>query len=143
MPGGGDDREVAQLRSGIVNIIDTTLGIKADLVPITCEPKYRAAFARRRRCTLVDSSGAQFEAWCARPEDIIVGKLMAWQEGRSAKHPSDIRAVLVFMLSGLAGEPLDIGYIAQRALRIGPEAAALWQQLLDQARADIATRPPA
>lgn len=125
------------------NIIDTTLGIKADLVPITREPEYRAAFAHRRRCTLVDSSGAQFEAWCARPEDIIVGKLMAWQEGRSAKHPSDIRTVLVFMLSGLAGEPLDIGYITRRALRIGPEAAALWQQLLDRARADIATRPPA
>jgi hypothetical protein len=125
------------------NIIDTALGIKADLVPITREPEYRAAFTHRRRCTLVDASGAQFEAWCARPEDVIVGKLMAWQEGRSAKHPSDIRTVLVFMLSGLAGEPFDVDYVTRRVLRIGPETAALWQQLLDQARADIATRPPA
>jgi hypothetical protein len=125
------------------NIIDAALGIKADLIPITREPEYRAAFAHRRRCTLVDASGAQFEAWCARPEDIIAGKLMAWQESRSAKHPSDIRIVLVFILSGLAGEPLDTDYVTQRALRIGPEAAALWRQLLDQARADIATRPPA
>jgi hypothetical protein len=130
------------MQSGMMfNIIDTALGIKADLVPITREAEYRAAFARRRRCTLVDTSGAQFEAWCARPEDIIAGKLMAWQEGRSAKHPSDIRTVLVFILSGLAGEPLNTDYVTQRALRIGPEAAALWQQLLEQARADIATRP--
>jgi hypothetical protein len=123
------------------NVIDTALGIKADLVPITREPEYRTAFAHRRRCALVDASGAQFEAWCARPEDIIAGKLMAWQEGRSAKHPSDIRTVLVFILSGLADEHLDIDYVTQRALRIGPEAAALWQQLLDQARADIAAQP--
>ena len=130
------------MQSGIMfNIIDTALGIKADLVPITREPEYRAAFAHRRRCTLVDTLGAQFEAWCARPEDVIAGKLMAWQEGRSAKHPSDIRTVLVFMLSGLAGEPLDVDYVTQRAVRIGPEATALWQQLLDQARADMDTRP--
>jgi len=122
------------------NIIDTALGIKADLIPITREPEYRAAFAHRHRCTLVDASGAQFEAWCARPEDIITGKLMAWQESHSARHPSDIRTVLVFILSGLASEPLNIDFVTQRALRIGPEAAALWQQLLDQARADIANR---
>jgi hypothetical protein len=59
----------------------------------------------------------------------------------TAQHPSDIRTVLVFMLSGLAGEPLDIDYVTQRAVRIGPEATALWQQLLDQARADMDTRP--
>jgi len=37
----------------------------------------------------------------------LTGELMAWQEGRSDKHPSDIREMLAFALSGLSDEPLD------------------------------------
>ena len=59
------------------NIIDTTLGAKADLVPLSREPAYRRAFARHIRRTFTDENGSEFEAWCARPEDIIIGKLMA------------------------------------------------------------------
>jgi len=37
-------------RMGIIfNLIDTGLGIKADLIPLTREPAYRVAFARRVR----------------------------------------------------------------------------------------------
>ena len=38
-----------------------------------------------------------FDIWCARPEDIIVGKLMAWAEGRSRKHETDIYEMMVFL----------------------------------------------
>ncbi|MDY7080503.1 MAG: hypothetical protein SXV54_26790 [Chloroflexota bacterium] len=100
------------------NIIDTTLGVKADLVPLTQEPAYRRAFVRRARRTFADEDGTEFEAWCARPEDIITGKLMAWQEGRSDKHPGDMREMLVFVLSGLSDESLDIGYINLWAARL-------------------------
>jgi hypothetical protein len=122
------------------NIIDTSQGVKADLVPLSGSPAYREAFARRTRRTFQDESGNEFEAWCACPEDIILGKLMAWQEGRSAKHPADIREMLVFVLSGLSDEELDLGYVSVRVARLGTEAAELWHGLLDQAQADIASR---
>ncbi len=64
------------------------------------------------------------------PEDIIVGKLMAWQEGRSAKHPSDIYVVLSFMLSDLSEAEFDTDYVTRRAAQIGSDAFELWHQLL-------------
>jgi hypothetical protein len=129
-------------RMGIMfNIIDTTLGAKADLVPLSREPAYRRAFARRIRRTFTDEDGAEFEAWCARPEDIIVGKLMAWQEGRSDKHPSDIREILAFALSDMSDEPLDMGYISLWAARLGADVAQLWNRIRRQAEEDIQQRP--
>jgi hypothetical protein len=111
------------------NIIDTERGTKADLVPLSREPEYREAFANRirRRFSLLD--GSAFEAWCARPEDIIIGKLMAWDEGRSMKHPNDILAILDFK-GQIDGKPLNIERISARASRISPDAAKLWRELL-------------
>jgi hypothetical protein len=123
------------------NIIDTTLGVKADLVPLTREPAYRRAFARRVRRAFADEDGTEFEAWCARPEDVIIGKLMAWQEGRSDKHPSDIREMLAFALSGLSDEPLDVGYINLWAARLGTDVTQLWKRLRQQAEEDVRLRP--
>ena len=126
-------------RLGIMfNIIDMNQGVKADLVPLSGSSGYREAFARRARRTFRDESGNEFEAWCARSEDIILGKLMAWQEGRSAKHPSDIREMLVFILGGLSDEELDLHYIARRAAQLGTEVADLWQVLFNQAQGEIA-----
>lgn len=126
---------------GIVfNIIDMDQGVKADLVPLSGSPGYRESFARRTRRTFQDESGSEFEAWCARSEDIILGKLMAWQEGRSAKHSSDIREMLVFILSGLSDEELDLAYVSVRVARLDTEAEELWHRLLDQARAETASR---
>jgi hypothetical protein len=123
------------------NIIDTTLGVKADLVPLTREPAYRRAFARRVRRAFADEDGTEFEAWCARPEDVIIGKLMAWQEGHSDKHPSDIREMLAFALSGLSDEPLDVGYINLWAARLGTDVTQLWKRLRQQAEEDVRLRP--
>jgi len=85
------------IRMGIMfNIIDTERGEKADLVPLTMASPYRQAFRRRVR-QRVDVPGAKpFEVWCARPEDVIVGKLMAWAEGRSRKHETDVREMMVY-----------------------------------------------
>jgi hypothetical protein len=117
-------------RMGILfNLIDTELGIKADLVPLTREPGYRMVFDRRVRRVFQDESGVMFEAWCAQPTDIIIGKLKAWAEGRSAKHPADIAVMLAFALSGLSDAPLDMPAIAAAAARLGPDVAALWASL--------------
>ncbi len=128
-------------RLGIMfNLIDTELGVKADLVPLTREPDYRAAFARRIRQSFQDESGQVFEAWYAQPTDIIIGKLKAWKEGRSAKHPSDIYAMLVFALSGLSDVELDRRAITAAATRLGPDTDELWRSLCVRAEAEIERR---
>ncbi|MBI3740193.1 MAG: hypothetical protein HY257_00355 [Chloroflexi bacterium] len=116
------------------NLIDTERGAKADLVPLSREPKYRQAFARRIRRTFQDENQIPFEAWCARPEDIIVGKLRAWVEGKSVKHPNDIYAMLVFIFGGYSDVALDLDYVAHNAFEVGKETIELWRDLVERAK---------
>lgn len=128
-------------RMGIMfNLIDSTRGTKADLVPLSREPEYQYAFARRMRRTFQDENGIPFEAWCARLEDVIVGKLKAWTEGQSTKHPNDIYAMLVFTFAGFSDVPLDLNYVTLRAARYGAETTTLWNQLVARAQQDAKYR---
>ena len=128
-------------RMGIMfNLIDAELGVKADLIPLTREPGYRAAFSRRLRQSLQDETGQKFTAWYAQPTDIIIGKLKAWAEGRSAKHPNDIYAMLVFALSGLSHIELDLQAITVAATRLGTDVTELWQSLLNRAESEVQER---
>jgi hypothetical protein len=115
------------------NIIDTGEGVKADLVPLRREPEYRLAFERRIRDVFTDENGATFEAWVAQPTDIIIGKLYAWNEGRSNKHPNDIYSMLVFDLSGFSDPKIDYELISAKASSIGKETQQMWEQLLARA----------
>jgi len=122
------------IRMGIMfNLIDTQEGVKADLVPLTREQEYRSAFSRRIRRPFSDGE-TEFEAWCARPEDIIIGKLQAWNEGRSTKHPSDIRDILLFLLDKDNTEPYDLTLVDKAAHRMGADVAELWRSLLARAQ---------
>jgi hypothetical protein len=126
------------MRLGIMfNLIDTSEGVKADLVPMTREPGYRAAFARRVRQTFEDEEGNRFDAWCAQPADIIIGKLKAWTEGRSNKHPADIHQMLVFSLSDLGTIQIDQTLVTTEAARLGSETLALWKELVARAEAEV------
>jgi len=90
------------IRLGIMfNIIDSSYGEKADLVPVTMHPRYPQVLANRIRHQVEIPDHEPFEAWYARIEDIIIGKLMAWTEGRSRKHETDIYEMLVFHYLGL------------------------------------------
>jgi hypothetical protein len=112
------------------NIIDTNRGEKADLIPLSLA--YKQAFERRIR-QVVEIPGAEpFEVWCARPEDVIVGKLMAWTEGRSHKHETDIYEMMVFHY--LDADPaqsasFDEAYIDQRATALGIETFQVWKSI--------------
>lgn len=119
------------------NIIDSSEGIKADLVPLKREPDYQAAFDRRIRETFTDENDEPFEAWVAQPTDIIIGKLQAWNEGRSNKHPDDIFAILYFCLRGYSDYQVDIEEVAEQAARIGPETLDMWLKTLAKARNEI------
>ena len=119
------------------NIIDTNEGIKADLVPLRREPDYKLAFERRVRREFVDPTGNSFSAWVAQPSDIIIGKLWAWNEGKSDKHPKDIYAMLVFDMSGSSDVSIDYDLIAKEAKSIGQETLEMWNQVLARAKDEI------
>lgn len=122
------------------NIIDTNEGIKADLVPLKREPDYQIAFERRIQREFVDPEGNAFSAWVAQPSDIIIGKLNAWNEGKSDKHPKDIYSMLVFDLSGSSDIPIDYDLITKEASRIGQDALEIWHQVLAKAKEEVSNR---
>lgn len=126
------------IRMGIMfNIIDTTRGEKADLVPLTMASRYRKAFGRRVRQTVEIPGVEPLEIWCARPEDVIVGKLMAWGEGRSRKHETDIYEMMVFHYLGADSAlivKLDEAYVDAQARTLGEDVAELWEAVKAAAR---------
>lgn len=130
------------IKMGIMfNLIDTEEGVKADLVPIKREPDYQIAFDRRVRRSFSDVEGNIFDAWCAQPTDIIIGKLRAWKEGQSAKHPSDIYSMLVFSLSGFSDLSIDFEEIDSEATHIGLQTYELWRGLVKRAQDETYNRP--
>jgi hypothetical protein len=115
------------------NIIDTERGEKADLVPLSGTLDYRPAFERRVR-QLVEVSGTEpFEVWCARPEDVVIGKLLAWKEGRSRKHETDIFDMMVFHYSKKDSR-LEESRIDDYARSLGDETNQLWQDIKADAK---------
>lgn len=127
------------IRRGIMfNIIDADRGEEADLVPLSMDRRYRHALTNRVRQRVAVSGLAPFEIWCARPEDVIVGKLLAWAEGRSRKHESDILQMMVLHYRGVGVGPLDEAYINQQAELCGPQVAALWTAIKQAARQETA-----
>ncbi len=121
------------------NIIDSTLGEKADLFPLTMDLRYKPAFENRIR-RIVDMPGQEpLSVWAARPEDVILGKLMAWVEGRSERHPADIYEMMVFhYLGGEADLPFDSHYVSEGAKEISQEAADLWDLINQTAKEEAA-----
>jgi hypothetical protein len=125
-------------RRGIMfNIIDTSRGEKADLIPLTMASRYRQAFKRRTREQVALAGRPPFEVWCARPDDIIVGKLLAWTEGRSRKHETDIYEMLVFIYLGndpAVSAAFDEAFVDAQASEMGEETVQLWQAAKAAAR---------
>jgi len=119
------------------NLIDTDEGTKADLVPLKREPDYQLAFNRRVRETFQGPSGESFEAWVAQPTDIIIGKLQAWHEGRSDKHPKDIYSILFFCLRGYSDYNVNLDEVTKEASHLGQETLEMWNKTLARAREEI------
>ena len=53
---------------------------------------------------------------------------MAWQQGRSAKHPANIAVVLSLFVGWFNASPFDVDYVTVRAAQIGADALALWHE---------------
>jgi hypothetical protein len=120
------------IRRGIMfNIIDSSAGRKVDLIPLTMKPGYGFALKRRVRRE-VPLREEIFSAWFARPDDVIVGKLMAWKEGKSFKHEQDIRDMLTAIRLGDDPELkvlCDLDYVQQWTRQLGEDVIQIWDGL--------------
>ena len=74
------------------NVIQTSTGAKADIVPLPDDMFSRIAFSRRQK--MVYSSDGK-EAYFISAEDIVAAKLFAFEQTGSDKHLRDARGVLV------------------------------------------------
>lgn len=126
------------------NLIDTDQGLKVDLVPLSMDPVYREAFARRIKLSFQDLSGELVPAYFALPHDVIIGKLRAWDQGRSRRHEMDIEAILIFVYAK-ADPQVSHWYseaqVDRQARQVSPESWQLWLSLKKAARQAVSRRP--
>jgi hypothetical protein len=81
--------EIARAQRAHLNLIHLDTGYKTDLYPVGADPLHHWAMPRRRR---VPHGGGHLSV--APPEYVIVRKLEYFREGGSAKHVTDIHAML-------------------------------------------------
>jgi hypothetical protein len=115
----------ALARCGQFNIIHGASGVKIDVFFGKDAEYDRVRFARRQRLPLVPGREAHF----ARPEDVILYKLLYFREGGSDRHLRDIAGILA-----VSGTELDREYIAHwaRQLNVGD----LWDEAVRRDRGE-------
>lgn len=118
------------------NIIDGERADKVDLFMLSMDIRYRPAFETRTRGVVIGPNREPFNIWVARVEDVIVGKLMAWAEGRSYRHMGDIYEMMIFhYLQASSGKSVfDESYVNERASTLGEDVLLQWQFLNESAR---------
>lgn len=107
--------------SGQFNIIHPTSGLKIDVYINPDTPYDRARLARRQRLPLV----AGVQAYFARPEDVILYKLLYHRQGGSDLHLRDILGIM-----RVSRSELDEAYVTEWAARLG--LAAAWEHVRSQ-----------
>jgi hypothetical protein len=126
------------IRLGIMfNIIDSSRGEKADFVPVTMHPRYPQILKNRVRQQVEVPGEEPFAAWCACLEDVIIGKLMAWTEGRSRKHETDIYEMLVFHYLRLDSITFDEHLVDIEAENLGQATVDFWTAVKQAARQEV------
>lgn len=126
----------AMAQRTMFNIIDSSAGDKVDLIPVNMNAYSRPALARRIRLPFEDLNGELIEAWFARPDDVIIGKLHAWNEGHSLRHEQDIGQMLLALYldrDGL-GRYYDEAYADRNVRTVSASAWSLWNKLKRAAR---------
>jgi hypothetical protein len=104
------------------NIIHPTSGFKIDVYVNPDTPYDRARLARRQRLPLVPG----VDAWFARPEDVILYKLLYHQQVESGVHLRDVVGII-----RVSGPELDEAYIRHWADQLG--VRAVWDRVRKQA----------
>jgi len=109
----------AILERGQFNIIHPASGLKIDVILPKRTPYDLVQFSRRERHALVEGRDAYF----ARPEDVILYKMLYFREGGSDRHARDILGIL-----RVSGSDVDMSYIAEWAARLG--LAEIWESIV-------------
>lgn len=117
-------REAVATR-GQFNIIHAGSGLKIDIV-VKKDTRYdRVEFERRERHPIVPGRDAYF----ARPEDVILYKMLYFREGGSERHLRDIAGML-----RISGTEIDTAYVAEWSERLGLND--IWESVLHQVRGE-------
>ncbi len=109
----------AVARRGQFNIIHPDSGLKIDVILPKPTPYDMLQFQRRQRLPLTPEREACF----ARPEDVILYKMIYYREGGSEKHLRDITGMLL-----ISGAEIDQDYIARWAGELG--LRDIWEAVL-------------
>jgi hypothetical protein len=109
------------------NVIQSTTGVKVNIVPLPDDSFTRAAFSRRQRM-IYNEAGQEADFISA--EDIILAKLFAFEQTGSEKHLRDARGVLVVQWG-----QLDLKLIRHIADRSG--TLSQFEQIYEAARREV------
>ena len=117
-------REAVETR-GQFNIIHAESALKIDVFVNKDTDYDRLRLDRRQRLPLVPGR----EAYFARPEDIILYKMLYFREGQSDVHVRDILGIL-----RVSRTEVDTAYVAEWAERLG--LTGIWDAALKRAQTD-------
>jgi hypothetical protein len=113
----------ARLAFGHFNVLDPSSGNKIDFMIARNDGWGRAQLARRQRMRLLPDR----EGFTARPEDLILSKMLYYQEGGSEKHLRDITGMFK-----VSGEQIDREYIHTWAQTLG--VSDVWEAIANRLR---------
>lgn len=95
---------------GHFNIIHVPSGSKVDFYQLKEDQLSQEMFKRKHKEAFDEKRMASFSS----PEDVIINKLIFYNEGKSEKHLRDIRGMLQ-----VSGDKLDISYLGKRLEELG------------------------
>lgn len=110
-------KEAVDLRRQF-NVLHPASGNKIDFMVIGTGDWPESQLARRRRV----SFGPSVFGFVAAPEDVILGKLIYYQDGHSEKHVRDIRGIIK-----VSGSDLDLAYLDRCAVQLG--VSEIWASI--------------
>ena len=94
---------------GQFNILHPGSGLEVDVIARKDTPYDLTEFARRQRMPALEGRDAYF----ARPEDVILYKLIYYREGASERHLRDVAGIM-----RVSGSEVDLAYIDEWARRL-------------------------
>ena len=110
---------------GQFNVIHPASGTKIDFILARADAWGKTEMERREKVWVLPDC----EGFVARPEDVIIGKLISYRQGGSEKHLRDITGMLV-----ASGREIDREYVAHWAADF--DATDIWQSVLRRVAAD-------
>ena len=113
-----------QLPNGQFNVIHPETSYKIDFMIARTDPWGREQLARRQRVEVLRGQ----QGFVARPEDVIISKMLYYQEGGSEKHLRDIAGIL-----RVSGQFVDRDYVQRWSVELGLED--IWDAILARLRA--------